>query len=209
MKAKDIKTLITSGTIILAVALYLIFSPEQQQVDTPAQYETIEGQKAAIPLDYAEQLIGHKAQNVDYVSINDGDTFTVRLDGEKKKVRLLMVDTPEMNYDKGEPMPYAEEAKQFTEKLLKEAKTIELLFDVGPQTDKYDRLLAYIYIDGVLLQETLVDNGLAVMRYMNKPNISLEKELFDVQARAEKDERNIWSIKGYFDGKRFDDDAVK
>lgn len=38
-----------------------------------------------------------------------------------------MIDTPEMNYNKGEPMPYAEDAKAFTIDLLEKAESVELL----------------------------------------------------------------------------------
>ncbi|WP_042471285.1 thermonuclease family protein [Bacillus ndiopicus] len=221
MKPSDIKTLITSGTIILAVALYLIFSPDPKDkpVDeniTTQQEENKIGQEneqqsavaASISIQYAQQATGNKLQAVKYLSINDGDTFSIEMNGEKHKVRLLMVDTPEMNYDKGKPMPYAEDAKAFTENLLKNASKIELLFDVGPETDKYDRILAYIYVDDVLLQESLLKEGLAVMRYINKPNNTLEAELKEVQAEAQAQKLNVWAHEGYFDGKQFHEDAV-
>ena len=120
-----------------------------------------------------------------------------------------MVDTPEMNYNKGEPMPYAEEAKAFTENLLKNAESIEILLDKGPETDKYGRLLAYVFVDGVLLQEELLNNGLAVMRYINKPNNTLEQELRDIQADAELKQVNIWSHEGYFENNQFHVEAVQ
>ncbi|WP_107838836.1 thermonuclease family protein [Metasolibacillus meyeri] len=217
MKPTDIKTLITSGTIIIAVALYLIFSPDpkdkEEETNIPQTQQeentTLETQSANISAQYAQEVTGNQLQPVKFLSINDGDTFSIEMNGEKRKVRLLMVDTPEMNYDTGQPMPYAEDAKAFTENLLKNASKIELLFDVGPETDKYDRLLAYIYIDDVLLQESLLKNGLAVMRYMNKPNNTLEAELNEIQAKAKEEQLHIWAHEGYFDGKQFHEDAVK
>ncbi|MEO4054280.1 thermonuclease family protein [Solibacillus sp. CAU 1738] len=216
MKLQDIKTLITSGTILLGLALYFIFAdpPPKKVEDTPYQIEqgTATEQTTSevkIPAEYAKQATGNELQQVKFLAANDGDTFSVELDGKKQKVRLLMVDTTEMNYNKGEPMPYAAEAKAFTEDLLKNASTIELLFDVGPKTDKYDRLLAYVYVDGVLLQEALLENGLAVMRYMNKPNNTLEQELRDVQAQAEASKLNIWAHEGYFENNQFHVEAVQ
>ncbi|MEC1178786.1 thermonuclease family protein [Metasolibacillus meyeri] len=217
MKPTDIKTLITSGTIIIAVALYLIFSPDpkdkEEETNIPQTQQeentTLETQSANISAQYVQEVTGNQLQPVKFLSINDGDTFSIEMNGEKRKVRLLMVDTPEMNYDTGQPMPYAEDAKAFTENLLKNASKIELLFDVGPETDKYDRLLAYIYIDDVLLQESLLKNGLAVMRYMNKPNNTLEAELNEIQAEAKEEQLHIWAHEGYFDGKQFHEDVVK
>lgn len=216
MKLQDIKTLITSGTILLGLALYMIFGDappkkEDQTANQSGQDLTAEvsSEKAKITASYAQQATGNQLQEVKYIAVNDGDTFSVELNGEKQKVRLLMVDTPEMNYDKGEPMPYAEEAKTFTENTLKNANTIELLFDKGPETDKYGRLLAYVYVDGVLLQEALLNNGLAVMRYINKPNNTLEQELRDIQAEAEVEKVNIWSHEGYFENNQFHIEAVQ
>ena len=218
MKMKDIKTLITSGTILAAVALYMIFGnppPEKDEVaEDVNQAESVQGSgtgeaAAAIPLEEAEELTGNEAQAVEYLSANDGDTISVQLDGEKKRVRLLMIDTPEMNYDKGEPMPYAEEAKQLTIGLLESAQSVELLFDKGPKTDNYDRLLAYIYVDGVMLQEALLEEGLAAVRYVNEPNNSLEQQFRAIQDEAEEEGLNIWSHEGYFQKDGFHAEAVE
>ena len=218
MKLKDIKTLITSGTILMAVALYMIFGnppPEKDEVaEDVKQNESVQESGAeeapvAIPLEEAEKVTGNEAVAVDYVSANDGDTLSVQMNGEKKRVRLLMIDTPEMNYDKGEPMPYAEEAKAFTIELLENAQSVELLFDKGPETDNYDRLLAYIYVDGVMLQEALLEEGLAAVRYVNEPNNSLEKQFRAIQEEAEEKGVNIWSHEGYFQKDGFHAEAVQ
>ena len=203
MKAKDIKTLITSGTIILAASLYMIFREEPED-SVKEQFTVVEQTSTTvITPQYAQNTTGNTLQQVTFLNANDGDTFNVELDGEKKRVRLLMIDTPEMNYDKGQPMPYAQEAKAFTEKLLKEAKKIEILFDKGPKEDDYERLLAYVYVDGKMLQESLLEAGYGAIRYVNKPNNSLEQELRQVQDKAEKSKIGIWSIEGYFENNRF------
>ena len=218
MKLKDIKTLITSGTILMAVALYMIFGnppPEKDEVaEDVKQNESVQESGAeeapvAIPLEEAEKVTENEAVAVDYLSANDGDTLSVQMNGEKKRVRLLMIDTPEMNYDKGEPMPYAEEAKAFTIDLLENAQSVELLFDKGPETDNYDRLLAYIYVDGVMLQEALLEEGLAAVRYVNEPNNSLEKQFRAIQEEAEEKGVNIWSHEGYFQKDGFHAEAVQ
>lgn len=213
MKMQDIKTLISSGVIIIAVILYLTFKPEgsvldslNNQTEEPQEIlkQTLDSQ--VITLEQAEKATGEQAQSVDFVSANDGDTFKVKLDGQEQRVRLLMIDTPEMNYDKGEPMPFAEDAKQFTTDLMTQAKDIQLLFDKGPKNDSYDRLLAYVFVDGVLLQELLLQEGYAAVRYVNEPNNTLEDELRDMQAVAEKAGLNIWSLEGYFENNRFKED---
>lgn len=215
MKLEDIKTLITSGVIIIAVALYLIFKPEDSVTNnmnsssTVDPVEVMKQAEAVITLEDAEKATGEVAQPIEFISANDGDTFSVNIDGKKERVRLLMVDTPEMNYNKGEPMPYAEDAKNFTTEVLKNAEDVQLLFDKGPETDNYDRLLAYVFVDGVLLQELLLQEGYAAIRYVNKPNNTLEDELRDIQADAEKNGVNVWSLDGYFENNRFDESNIK
>lgn len=119
MKMQDIKTLITSGTIILAVALYMIFgrSPAEDQ-DT----KSVTDQQGTISIEQVEEKTGNKRFELDYIKAYDGDTIQATINGEKRKIRLLMVDTPEMNYNKGGAQPYAEQAKEYTINLMEKAK---------------------------------------------------------------------------------------
>jgi len=56
---------------------------------------------------------------------------------------------------------------------IKNAKKIEGSFDVGDHADKYDRALMYVYVDGKLLQDILIEEGLARVGYAYEPNTSL------------------------------------
>jgi len=205
MKMQDIKTLITSGTIILAVVLYMIFgrSPAQEK-DT-----TSTNQDSTISIEQVEEKTGNKRFDVDYIKAYDGDTIQTTINGKKQKVRLLMVDTPEMNYNKGEAQPYAEEARDYTIKLLQNAKKIEAVYDVGPETDHYDRLLAYVFIDDVMLQESLLKEGLAAVRFIHKPNNTFEGEFREIQQDAEKEKLNIWSHGNYFQKDGYHPEVLK
>ncbi|MFV0425381.1 MAG: thermonuclease family protein [Bacilli bacterium] len=94
----------------------------------------------------------------DYVTLDscvDGDTAWFNINGERTKVRFLFVDTPEST---NEIEPYGKEASTFTCDLLSNAKEIQLEYD-GDKTDKYDRTLAWVWADGILVQEELAKNG--------------------------------------------------
>ncbi|MGG2109527.1 MULTISPECIES: thermonuclease family protein [Lysinibacillus] len=205
MKMQDIKTLITSGTIILAVALYMIFgrSPAEEKDATSTD------QNGIISIEQVEEKTGNKRFTVDFIKAYDGDTIQATINGQKEKIRLLMVDTPEMNYNKGEAQPFAEEAKDYTIKLLENAKKIEAVYDVGPETDNYDRLLAYVFVDDVLLQESLLKEGLAAVRFIHKPNNTFEDEFRDIQQEAEQEKLNIWSHDNYFQKDGFHPEVLK
>ncbi|AVK82885.1 micrococcal nuclease [Lysinibacillus sp. B2A1] len=205
MKMQDIKTLITSGTIILAVALYMIFgrSPAEDKDVTSTD------QNGIISIEQVEEKTGNKRFTVDFIKAYDGDTIQASINGEKEKIRLLMVDTPEMNYNKGEAQPFAEEARDYTIKLLENANKIEAVYDVGPETDNYDRLLAYVFVDDVLLQESLLKEGLAAVRFIHKPNNTFEDEFRDIQQDAEQEKLNIWSHDNYFQKDGFHPEILK
>lgn len=97
----------------------------------------------------------------------DGDTAKFDINGEIIKVRFLAVDTPESVHPTKEVQAYGVEASNFTKEKLKNAKTIELEFDNNSdKTDKYGRYLAWIWVDGELLQDLLVKEGLAKVAYL-------------------------------------------
>ncbi len=70
----------------------------------------------------------------------DGDTF-VLYSGEK--VRLIGVDTPETKHPQKPIQHFGKEASEFTRRMI-EGKAILLEYD-GKRSDRYGRLLAYVY----------------------------------------------------------------
>ena len=83
----------------------------------------------------------------------DGDTIDVLLDGEQFRVRYVGVNTPERDE------PCYSDATQANRDLV-EGKTVTLVTDTN-NTDRFDRLLRYIYADGVFVNDSLVRNGYA------------------------------------------------
>jgi endonuclease YncB( thermonuclease family) len=98
------------------------------------------------------------------VEVYDGDTFKIDLPsqhplfGDDISVRVFGIDTPEMRGTSDEVKALAYKAKNRTQEMLSEAKTIELK---NPQRDKYFRVLAEVWIDGESLGEKLKSDGLA------------------------------------------------
>lgn len=98
------------------------------------------------------------------VEVYDGDTFKIDLPsqhplfGDDISVRVLGIDTPELRGTSDEVKALAYKAKNRTQELLSDAKTIELK---NPQRDKYFRVLAEVWIDGESLGEKLKSDGLA------------------------------------------------
>ena len=94
----------------------------------------------------------------------DGDTAWFIYNNESSKFRFLAIDTPESTTQIEE---FGKEASSYTCDQLKKASKIEIEFDPNSdKQDKYDRYLAWIFVDGELLQEKIIENGYAEINYI-------------------------------------------
>ena len=139
----------------------------------------------------------------EFVRHVDGDTTVLRIDGKEQKVRFLLVDTPETVNPKTKVQTFGLEASKRTKELLSTASEITFEYDSGDKTDRYGRVLGYIFVDGTLLQKTLVSEGLARVAYVKEPNTKYLLELEEAQEKAKNESLGIWSIPGYVTDKGF------
>ena len=79
------------------------------------------------------------------IRIIDGDTIEIEYEGAKTSVQLIGVNAPETVHPSKPPERFGRAATAFLQSLLS-YKFVYLIFD-GDKTDKYDRLLAYVYRD--------------------------------------------------------------
>jgi micrococcal nuclease len=86
----------------------------------------------------------------------DGDTAYFTINGKTYNTRFLFVDTPESTRT---VEPYGKEASQYTCSRLKSGN-IYLETDGPSLYDKYNRLLAWVWVGNRLLQEDLAKEGL-------------------------------------------------
>ena len=124
-------------------------------------------------------------------SVLDWDTFRYRDESWKlQSVRLLGVDAPESNttrYKKTEC--YWKEAKDYLSQLIK-GKQVEIVFDPTQQiTDRYGRQVAYVYLDGVLVNQDLLEKGYA-REYTYKSDYSKQTEFR--QAATQAKQQKLW-----------------
>ncbi|MCR8633602.1 thermonuclease family protein [Paenibacillus radicis (ex Xue et al. 2023)] len=130
---------------------------------------------------------GRESVKIDRVV--DGDTFEIKLNGKKEKVRLIGVDTPETKKPNTPVMFYGKEASDFTKKRL-ENKTVELEWDVE-RKDKYDRLLAYVWVEDELFNRTLVKEGYARIATF-PPNVKYVDLFKKDQEEARNKQKGLW-----------------
>jgi micrococcal nuclease len=111
------------------------------------------------------------------IAVIDGDTIDVDIDlgfdiSLTKRVRLAGIDTPESRTsDKAEKV-LGLEVKELLKKKLKEAKSIVIKTQLPDSTEKYGRILGWIYLDGAELSvnEGLIASGYA-WEYMGDTKI--------------------------------------
>ncbi|WP_245608206.1 thermonuclease family protein [Salinicoccus luteus] len=136
---------------------------------------------------------------VEVASFIDGDTTKFHFEGEAASFRYLLIDTPETNHPRIGEQPFGEEASARTKEILEDADEIEVEFDVGPRQDHYERYLAYVYADGEMVNEILVREGLAQVKYINPPNTTHLDLLEEAEEKAESEGLGIWSLERPYD----------
>lgn len=111
------------------------------------------------------------------IDVIDGDTIEVMLSGEIQRVRYIGVNTPEL----GEPC--YREATAANRKLVKD-KVVTLYSD-ETDTDRYGRLLRYVFVGDVLVERELVARGFAeAVRYRSDDDYYEEFTALEQSAAA-------------------------
>lgn len=119
-------------------------------------------------------------------SVVDGDTL--RLDNDQL-VRLIGVDTPELRQRE----PFSADAAAFTFSFVASADfKVRLTFDTR-RHDKYGRLLAYVWADDRLLNEELVQHGLARAELQYSYSSEMKERFRRAEEAAKKRGDGIWS----------------
>ena len=132
-------------------------------------------------------------EKVKFSKCVDGDTIKVTIDNEEKTVRFLAIDTPESVHPSKGIEYYGKEASNYTCDKVTNAKKIELEYDSNSdKEDKYNRILAWVFVDGSLLQDDLVSNGYAEVAYLYG-DYKYTSLLQDHQAVAESKKIGIWN----------------
>ena len=125
----------------------------------------------------------------------DGDTAYFLVNENEIKVRFLAIDTPESVSTNVSEQPFGKEASDYTCNKISNADEIVLEYEKN-KTDKYGRTLAWVWVDGSLLQEELIKNGYGQVAYIYGNTDSLCK----VQKYAINNILNVWSNTSYEEG---------
>lgn len=112
----------------------------------------------------------------------DGDTIVIA-GGEK--VRYIGIDTPEI----GEP--FADAARERNARLVM-GKKVRLEICPEEPRDKYGRLLAFVYSDGVFVNRVLVREGLARRLIIPPCALPVAREFKALEREARRKGLGVW-----------------
>ena len=127
------------------------------------------------------------SQTVLVTKVIDGDT--IEIEGGKR-IRYIDVNTPE-TVDPNRPVQcFGQEASHKNKELVLNQR-VRLEKDVS-ETDKYGRLLRYVWVGDTFVNDYLVRQGFAYATSY-PPDIKYQKQFTEAQREAMKNNRGLWS----------------
>ena len=132
--------------------------------------------------------VDHVDDVVQVRQVFDGDTILL-VDG--RKVRMLGINTPEIDHENGDDEPLARKARQSLQRILDGAARVGLRYGKR-RHDHYGRVLAYVIIDGQRdVQQMLLEQGLA-MAIAISPDLWNQDCYQDAENQARHQQIGIW-----------------
>ncbi len=121
----------------------------------------------------------------------DGDTIIVRLNGKEERVRYIGVNAPESVDPRRAVQPLGKNASEVNRRLV-EGKTVCLEKDVS-ETDRYSRLLRYVWLGDTLVNAELVRLGYA-QAVSYPPDLKRQAFLRQTEREARDMHRGLWAL---------------
>lgn len=144
---------------------------------------TIPEESPTTPTPSSSRINREKAK---VAKVIDGDTIKLE-DG--RVVRYIGIDTPETVHPSKPIQCYGQEASDKNRALV-EGKEIEMEKDIS-ETDKYDRLLRYIWVGNIFVNEYLVREGFA-QSSTYPPDVKYQDKFIEAQRQAREESKGLW-----------------
>ena len=124
------------------------------------------------------------------VNVVDGDTIDVLMGGQELRVRYIGIDTPETVNPQRPLECFGREASEQNRELV-EGKTVGLERDVS-ETDRFGRLLRYVWANGEMVNATLIEEGYATASTF-PPDVRYTELFAALETQARQGDRGLWS----------------
>ncbi len=123
------------------------------------------------------------------VEVVDGDTIRVDIGGKVYPVRYIGMDAPETRVPEQPAEPYGPEASAKNAELVA-GETVRLEKDVS-ETDRYGRLLRYVWVGDVMVNAELVRLGFARVSTF-PPDVKYQDLFLRTEREARAAGRGLW-----------------
>jgi micrococcal nuclease len=131
---------------------------------------------------------GQTPISAEVVKVIDGDTIAVQIAGEEQRLRYIGINAPEMDSENQRLL--AEQARDLNYLLVAEQEV--LLFRDTSETDQFQRLLRYVYVDDLFVNYELVRRGLVRARDY-PPDTACSAMLAEAERLAREEGLGIWA----------------
>lgn len=131
---------------------------------------------------------GAPTQNVPVTYVVDGDTIHVLLNGANYSLRYIGIDTPEST----NVIEYYGPEAAARNKALVNGKIVTIVKDVS-ETDRYGRLLRYVFVGTTFVNYQLVRKGFATA-VSYPPDTSCYRYFKEAEEQARAEKRGIWAV---------------
>jgi|GEM_PF-1173651 len=126
------------------------------------------------------------------MKVIDGDTIAISMNGKTETVRLIGIDTPETVDTRVAVQCFGKESSEKLKSLLT-GKEVSIEIDAGEgERDKYRRMLAYVFSDGLHVNEYMVKEGYAY-EYTYDSAYKYQKEFKAAEASAKAAGKGLWA----------------
>jgi len=168
---------IISEIIFLLLAALLITPPSGKKNEEFAPKLTVKQEE-------------NQEESKDLVKVTriiDGDT--IEIEGGQR-IRYIGINSPELSSFDETIGCYAREATDKNKALVLDKK-VRLEKDVS-ETDKYDRLLRYVWVNDIFVNDYLAREGFA-QAVSYPPDIKYQDQFLEAQKEARENNRGLWS----------------
>ena len=121
----------------------------------------------------------------------DGDTIVVNYQNRNEKIRFLCVDTPEsVHHDETRNIPMGKSAADYTKSRIGN-KPVKI--ETGePLRDRYNRILAYVFVDDENFNVELVRKGWSPYYTKYGKSEKYDSDFQKAEEEAQREKLNIW-----------------
>lgn len=139
-------------------------------------------------------LLAASPQTAQVMAVHDGDTIVVNVDGRDEKVRLVGIDSPELNDERSDYRQAGYAARDYARsRLAGERVTLEEE-PLQSDRDKYGRLLRYVVLrDGTNFNEDMVRKGYA--HVYDRFSFTLKPRFKAAETEAKREQRGVWRLR--------------